>query len=123
MEAVIAEFAPVRVIHYAHGIDDYDTISGHARACDVAFRRPFDTRLRPRRRHDLADGEVMRFDLRTGQITGSVSVRGIADAIVVQQHAAWVATVIAPAARPATGYDVIRIDARTRHRTLLVHIV
>src|SRR5439155_4693704 len=66
---------------------------------------------------------VDRYDLRTGRRTGSVSVPGIADALVVKPHAVWVATVIAPAARPATGYDVIRLDPRTLHRTLIIHIV
>lgn len=96
-------------------------------------------RLRPGGfQHDLAAGDnalwalndggrahttVVRFDLRTGRMTGSVEVPDIADALVVKRHAVWVATVIAPAARPATGYDVIRINPRTLRRTLLIHIV
>ena len=47
---------------------------------------------------------------------------GIGDALIVKPHALWVATVIAPAARPATGYDVIRINPHTLRRTLLIHI-
>ena len=66
---------------------------------------------------------VQRFDARTGSRTGSVSVPGIADALVVRPDALWVATVIAPAAKPATGYDVIRINPDTLRRTLLIHIV
>jgi hypothetical protein len=34
-----------------------------------------------------------------------------------------VATVIAPPAKPATGYDVVRLAPQTLHRTLLIHIV
>jgi hypothetical protein len=41
---------------------------------------------------------VDRYDLRTGRTTGSVSVPGIADALVVKPGAVWVATVIAPPA-------------------------
>jgi hypothetical protein len=87
--------------------------------------------------HDLAAGDnalwalrdtgrarttIERFDLRTGRSTGSVTVPGIADAIVVRPNAIWVATVIAPAARPATDYDLIRINPHTLQRTLLVHV-
>ena len=66
---------------------------------------------------------VRRFDPRTGRATGSVSVPGIADAIVVKPNALWVATVIAPAPKPATGYDVIRLDPHTLRQTLRIHIV
>ncbi len=87
--------------------------------------------------HDLAAGDsalwalnnsgrahttVQRLDPRTGRVTGRVDVPGIADAINVKPNAVWVATVIAPAARPATGYDVIRIDPHTLRRTLLIRI-
>jgi hypothetical protein len=65
---------------------------------------------------------VDRYDLRTGRKSGRVSVPGIADALVVKPHAIWVATVIAPPSRPATGYDVVRLDPRTLRRTLLVHL-
>jgi len=33
-----------------------------------------------------------------------------------------VATVIAPVAKPATGYDLIRIDPQTLHRVMLIHL-
>jgi hypothetical protein len=87
--------------------------------------------------HDLAVGDnalwalrdagrahtiVDRFDLRTGRNTGSVNVPGIADTIVIKANALWIATVIAPTAKPATGYDVIRINPHTLRRTLLLHI-
>jgi hypothetical protein len=88
--------------------------------------------------HDLAAGDgvlwaltdagrsrttLERFDLRTGRRTGRVDVAGIADALVVKPDAIWVATVIAPANRPASGYDLIRLDPHTLRRTLLVHVV
>lgn len=90
--------------------------------------------------HDLAAGDgalwmlqhrytgrrsstLVRFDVRTGEITGTVSVPGIADAVVVKPNAVWVATVIAPANKPASGYEILRFDPRTLRRTLLVHIV
>jgi hypothetical protein len=56
-----------------------------------------------------------RADLRTGRITGSVAVPGIADAVVVRPHAVWVAT--------AAGSAVFRFDPRTLRRTLAVHIL
>jgi hypothetical protein len=88
--------------------------------------------------HDFAAGEnalwalndagrsgtsVDRYDLRTGRRTGGVRVAGIADALVVRPDAIWIATVIAPPSRPASGYDVIRLDPRTLRRTLLIHIL
>ena len=87
--------------------------------------------------HDLAAGDnalwalndssrshsrLDRFDPRTGRVTGSVSVPGIADAVVVTTNAVWIASVIAPAGRPATGYDLIRIDPHTLRRAMLIHI-
>jgi hypothetical protein len=65
---------------------------------------------------------LVRVDERTGRRTGSVRLDGIADALVVRPHAVWVATVIAPPGKSATGYDVLRIDPRTLRRTLLVHV-
>jgi hypothetical protein len=70
-----------------------------------------------------AHTRLTRFDPRTGRVTGSVSVPGIADAVVAKRNAVWVATVIAPAGKPATGYDLIRIDPHTLHRILLIHIL
>jgi hypothetical protein len=66
---------------------------------------------------------IDRYDLRTGRKTANVSVPGIADALVVKPGDLWVATVIAPAAKPATGYDVIRLDPHTLRQTLRIHIV
>lgn len=63
-----------------------------------------------------------RFDPGDGRRTGRIDVPGIADALVVEPHAVWVATVIAPPNRPATGYDVIRLDPDSLRRTLLVRI-
>jgi hypothetical protein len=63
---------------------------------------------------------LVRLDARTGRRTGRADVPGIADALVVKPDAVWVATVIAPANRAASGYDVIRLDPRTLRRTLLV---
>jgi hypothetical protein len=63
-----------------------------------------------------------RLDERTGRRTGSVALDGIADALAVRPDAIWVATVIAPPAKPATGYHVLRIDPRTLRRTLVVRL-
>lgn len=63
-----------------------------------------------------------RFDLRSGRRTGRIDVPGIADALIVKPDAIWLATVIAPANRPASGYDIIRLDPRTLRRALLVHV-
>jgi hypothetical protein len=65
---------------------------------------------------------VDRYDLRNGRKTGSITVPGIADALIAKPDAVWVATVIAPPAKPATGYDIIRLDPHTLRRTLLVHL-
>jgi hypothetical protein len=87
--------------------------------------------------HDLAAGDgalwaidhgnrshtrLDRYDFRTGRSTGGLDVPGIADALTVKPNAIWIATVIAPPNRPATGYDVIRINPRTLQRSLIVHI-
>jgi hypothetical protein len=70
-----------------------------------------------------ASTKLERLDPQTGRITGSIRVPGIADAVVAKQNAVWVATVIAPAGKPAVGYDLIRIDPHTLHRTMLIHIL
>jgi hypothetical protein len=87
--------------------------------------------------HDLAAGDgalwalndagrsqtaLERFNVQNGTRTGRVRVPGIADALVVTPDALWVATVIAPPNRPASGYDIIRLDPQTLRRTLLVHV-
>ncbi len=58
--------------------------------------------------------KLLRLDLRTGRATGSTNVPGIADAVVFESQALWIATV--------NGYALIRIDLGTLRRTLLVHI-
>ncbi len=87
--------------------------------------------------HDLAAGDgalwalqhnnrrstLVRFDPHSGRSRGRASLPGIADALVVRPEAVWVATVLAPAGRAATGYAVIRLDPHTLHRTLFVRIV
>lgn len=86
--------------------------------------------------HDLAAGDgalwalsngdghatLVRFDPRSGRRTGQIDVPGIADALVVKPRAIWVATVIVPPSRAATGYEVIRIDPRTLRKTVLARI-
>ena len=87
--------------------------------------------------HDLAAGDgalwaldhgnrshtrLQRFDPRTGRSTGTLDVPGIADALIVNPHAIWVATVIAPPNQPASGYDIIRINPHTFQRDLLIHL-
>jgi hypothetical protein len=62
-----------------------------------------------------ARSELVRYDPRTGRRTGSASLPGIADAIVVRPGALWVATI-------AAGGTLLRLDPRTLHRTLLVHV-
>jgi hypothetical protein len=65
---------------------------------------------------------LVRIDIRTGRSTGSVSLEGVANAIVVRARAVWVGTVLAARGKPAAGYALVRIDPRTLRRTLLVHI-
>ena len=80
--------------------------------------------------HDLAAGDdalwalgyqsrtrskLLRFDPLTGRRTGTASLPGIADALVVKPHALWIATT-------AGGSTLLRLDPHTLHRTLLVHI-
>ena len=87
--------------------------------------------------HDLAAGDgalwaldhgnrshtrLHRFDPRTGRSTATLDVPGIADALTINPHAIWIATVIAPPNQPASGYDIIRINPHTLHRDLLIHL-
>lgn len=65
---------------------------------------------------------LLRFDERTGRRTGSVRLDGIGDALVVQPDAVWVATVIAPPGKVATGFHVLRVDPRTLRRTLFARL-
>jgi hypothetical protein len=65
---------------------------------------------------------LVRFDLRSGRSTARVGIAGIADALAVTPSAVWVATVLAPVGRPATGYEVRRIDPRTLRSTVVAHI-
>lgn len=79
--------------------------------------------------HDLAVGDgslwaldgggrshstVERYDLRSGRRTDHADVPGIADAVIVTPNAVWVASV--------AGYELIRLDPRTLHRSLVVHV-
>ena len=68
------------------------------------------------------NASLLRFDVRTGRRTADVPLRGIADALAVRPDAVFVATVIAPPGRSATGYDVLRIDPLTLRRTLVTRI-
>jgi streptogramin lyase len=69
-----------------------------------------------------AQSRVVRLDARTGATTGTARLPGIADSLAVTPDAVWVATVVAPPARPATGFDVVRLDPRTLRRELLVRV-
>lgn len=66
--------------------------------------------------------QLLRVDERTGRRTGSVALDGIADALVVRPGAIWVATVIAPPGRAATGFHVLRVDPRTLRRTVFARL-
>lgn len=81
--------------------------------------------------HDLAVGDdalwtlgyqsrtrskLLRYDLHTGRRTGTARLPGIADALVVEPHALWIATT-------AGGSTLFRLDPHTLRRTLLVHII
>jgi hypothetical protein len=86
--------------------------------------------------HDLAAGDgalwalsnggahatLLRIDQPSGRRTGHIDIPGIADVLIVKPRAIWVATVIVPTNRTATGYEVIRIDPRTLRKTVLAHI-
>jgi hypothetical protein len=87
--------------------------------------------------HDLAAGDgalwaldhgnrshtrLERFNPRTGRSSGTLNIPGIADALIVNPRAVWVATVIAPPNQPASGYDIIRLNPHTLRRNLLIHI-
>ena len=61
---------------------------------------------------------LVRLDPVTGRRTKTASVPGIGDAVAVDGSAVWVASVIAPPGRSATGYRLIRFDSRTLRRTL-----
>ena len=65
---------------------------------------------------------LLRFDTRTGRRTAVVPLSGIADALVVRPSGVYVATVVAPPGRAATGYDVFRIDPRTLRRALVARV-
>jgi len=57
---------------------------------------------------DRSHTRLMRFDSISGRRTGT-TVPGIADTLIVKPNVIRVATVIAPANRPASGYDIIRL--------------
>ena len=56
--------------------------------------------------------KLLRFDSSTGHRTGEVTVRGIADAVVVRAHAVWVATTA----------GLYRFDRETLRQTLRVAV-
>ena len=60
-----------------------------------------------------SSSRLVRIDLRTGSVTRSAAIAGIADAVVVAPHAVWVAT--------ATS-TISRYDPRTLRRRLLVSV-
>jgi hypothetical protein len=63
---------------------------------------------------------LLRLEPATGRVTGRVALPGLADSVTVRPDAVWVATVIAPRNRPATGYRVARFDPRTLRRIVVV---
>lgn len=65
---------------------------------------------------------LLRIDPASGHTTGATTIPGIADSLALTPRALWVATIIAPIGKSATGYDLIRIDPHTLQHTLLVHI-
>jgi hypothetical protein len=71
---------------------------------------------------DRSRSRLRRFNLDTGRSSGGLDLPGIADALDVEPNAIWIATVIAPPDRPATGYDVVRVDPHTLRTTLVVHV-
>jgi hypothetical protein len=63
-----------------------------------------------------------RFNLDTGRSSGGLDMPDIAGALVVKPNAIWIVTVIAPPNKPAIGYDIIRVNPRTLHRNMLIHV-
>ena len=59
-----------------------------------------------------ARSKLLRFAMETGRRTGAVTVRGIADAVVVRPHAVWVATTA----------GLYRFDPKTLRQTLRVAV-
>jgi len=64
-----------------------------------------------------ARSQLVRFDIRTGRITGRTGMPGTADAVVVAPHAVWVATVAGHGV-----FRLLRINPRTLKRTLLSQV-
>jgi hypothetical protein len=65
---------------------------------------------------------LVRMDSRTGATTGSVTLPGIADAVVVRPGAVWVASAASPAGGLASGESIVRIDPRTLRGTLTIRV-
>jgi hypothetical protein len=65
---------------------------------------------------------LVRFDARSGRITGSVAVPGTANAVAVGKDAVWVATVMNATSSVPTGYAALRFDPRTLRRALLAEV-
>ncbi len=66
---------------------------------------------------------LVRIDPKTGRTTASVSLAGVANALVVTPRALWVATALRSGDSAGADYAVVRIDPRTLRRTLSVPIV
>jgi hypothetical protein len=65
---------------------------------------------------------LVRMDSRTGTVTGSITMQGIADAIVVRPGAVWVASVASPAGGTASGESIVRVDPRRLRGTLTIRV-
>lgn len=68
------------------------------------------------------DSSLERLDPKTGRRTATLKLTGIANALVVRPNAVWIAAVIVPPNKPATGYTVTRINPHTLRRDLTVHL-
>jgi hypothetical protein len=65
---------------------------------------------------------LLRLDPRTGHSTGRVVFPGIADAVALEPHAVWVASVVLSAGGGGAGAKITRLDPWTLAQTLVVRI-
>jgi hypothetical protein len=65
---------------------------------------------------------LTRIDPRTGRTTGRVVFPGIADAVVAEPDAVWVASNVPAAGGSGVDAEITRLDPRTLSRTLVVRI-
>ncbi len=72
--------------------------------------------------HSRSQTTLNRFDPASGRRTGRTQLPGIGDAIAATPAAIWVATVIAPPSRSASGYELLRLNPTTLRRSLRVQI-